>query len=53
MLGAAGPVLYAGAGRPAALQRHGVHEPAHHRPLPRLQARQEEDHRHPQPQADV
>jgi hypothetical protein len=49
VLRAAGPVLHAGAGWPAALQRHGLHESADHRPLPRLQARQEEDGRHSQP----
>ena len=53
VLGAAGPVLHAGAGWSAALQCHGLHEPAHHRPLPRQQARQEEGGRHTQPQEDV
>ena len=53
VLGAPGPVLDAGAWGTAALHRHGRHEPAHHRPPPRHQARQEEDHRHSKPKEDV
>ena len=53
VLRAAGPVLDARAGRAAAVHRHGGHEPVDHRPAPRLQARQEENHRHSQPQANV
>ena len=53
VLRAAGPVLDAGAGRAAALHRHGRHEPAHHRPAPRLQAGTEEDHWYSKPKKDV
>ena len=54
VLGAAGPVLDAGAGRPAAQLRHDLHEPADHRPSPRQQAgSQEEDHWDSKPQEDV
>ena len=53
VLRAAGPVLHAGAGRPAALHRHGRHEPAHHRPPPRHPQGQEEDDRNSQSKENV
>ena len=54
VLGASGSVLDAGAGRPAAQQRHDLHEPAHHRTASRQQKdREEENHGDTQPQANV
>ena len=44
MLGPAGPLLDAGAGRAAAVQRHGGHEPVdHRRPEPGQRQQEEEE----------
>ena len=54
VLGASGPVLDVGAGRPAAEQRHDLHEPIDHGPPSSQQEDgQEENYRNSQSQANV